>query len=171
MMNKYECIDWSKYFVYNSAAKYGLVSIKTGKPVGFPINRNERPIAAVLKHNTKLFYIHRIIYLMLHKNLPEYMDHIDGNPLNNTIENLRPVTIKINNRNKRKNSNNTTGTSNITIVRNSYAVCFSTNNGRKRRYFSIRKYGEEMALELCKNVLESWKQQKIDEGYTQRHGN
>lgn len=42
--------------------------------------------------NGKRYYIHRIIYLYHHGYLPKYLDHIDRDPLNNKIENLREVT-------------------------------------------------------------------------------
>lgn len=37
-------------------------------------------------------YAHRLIFLLCHGRLPKEIDHIDGNPLNNNIENLREVT-------------------------------------------------------------------------------
>lgn len=40
----------------------------------------------------KHWLAHRIIYKMLHGSCPDYIDHIDGDPTNNRIENLREVT-------------------------------------------------------------------------------
>jgi hypothetical protein len=40
----------------------------------------------------KLYALHRMIYLWNHGELPEIIDHIDGDRLNNRIENLRSVT-------------------------------------------------------------------------------
>lgn len=55
-----------------------------------------------IKINDKLtpFYIHRVVaevFILNPTNL-EYVDHIDGNPLNNTVSNLRWVTHKDNTR-------------------------------------------------------------------------
>ena len=36
--------------------------------------------------NGKRYLNHRLIFLMHHGYLPEYLDHIDGNPSNNKIE-------------------------------------------------------------------------------------
>jgi hypothetical protein len=40
---------------------------------------------------------HRIIYKMVHGVEPEFIDHIDGNKLNNDPNNLRSVTMQQNN--------------------------------------------------------------------------
>ena len=49
----------------------------------------------------KAIYTHRAIFLFHHGYLPETIDHIDGNPSNNAIENLRAATQAQNNRNRR----------------------------------------------------------------------
>jgi hypothetical protein len=56
---------------------------------------------------------HRIVYLMHHGYMPESIDHIDGNPLNNRVENLRPVDCIRNGYNRRISVNNTSGVKNI----------------------------------------------------------
>jgi len=45
-----------------------------------------------LKLNQKVYRLHRLIWLWHGKELPEQIDHIDRNPLNNKIENLRAAT-------------------------------------------------------------------------------
>lgn len=52
---------------------------------------------------------HRLIYLMTHGELPEYVDHKDTNPSNNNKENLRPATMAQNSRNSKIRSDNTSG--------------------------------------------------------------
>lgn len=56
---------------------------------------------------------HRIIYLYHHGFIPKIIDHIDGNPLNNNIENLREATYQTNQYNRRKGVNNTSGCKNV----------------------------------------------------------
>lgn len=54
-------------------------------------------------------FAHRIIFLMLNGYLPKEIDHIDGNPSNNKIANLREATHAQNARNMKTNSRNTSG--------------------------------------------------------------
>ena len=52
---------------------------------------------------------HRVIWKMYYKKEPNIIDHIDGNPSNNKIENLRSVEVCENNKNKKMQKNNSTG--------------------------------------------------------------
>lgn len=57
----------------------------------------------------KLYKTHRLVFLYHKGYLPKVIDHIDRNPLNNKIENLREVTHSENCFNRLKNKNNTSG--------------------------------------------------------------
>ena len=48
---------------------------------------------------------HRMIYYLHHRELPEFIDHIDGNPLNNSLTNLRAATKSQNGMNRRSRIN------------------------------------------------------------------
>jgi hypothetical protein len=52
---------------------------------------------------------HRIAWLYVHGQLPEVMDHIDGDKLNNSIANLRPATKSTNGANRGPQRNNSSG--------------------------------------------------------------
>lgn len=52
---------------------------------------------------------HRLVWLMHHHWLPDLLDHIDRNPANNRIENLRPCNHSENNANKGTPANNISG--------------------------------------------------------------
>lgn len=53
-----------------------------------------------IKINYKLYLNHRIIFLYHHGYIPEFLDHIDQNRLNNNIENLRSATKRENAQNR-----------------------------------------------------------------------
>ena len=71
---------------------------------------NNRPDGySRLTFNGKTYYTHRIIFLMQNGYLPKYIDHIDGNPSNNKITNLREATSQQNHFNSKIQSNNSSG--------------------------------------------------------------
>ena len=63
--------------------------------------------------NKKLHKMHRIIFMMHYGYIPKMIDHIDGNPKNNCIENLRQATYNQNNHNAKIRKDNSTGCKNV----------------------------------------------------------
>ena len=96
-------------FISSTGKKYPAWSHdavgKNGKKVGTLRPNGYKQI--YLKGKTYL--IHRIIFLMHYGYLPKCIDHIDGNPLNNKIENLRAVTLSQNQYNRKIAKHNTSG--------------------------------------------------------------
>ena len=52
---------------------------------------------------------HRLIFMMHHGYVPDYIDHIDGDKANNRIENLRAASHSENLNNRKYQKNNTSG--------------------------------------------------------------
>jgi hypothetical protein len=75
---------------------------KAGSCAGY-IQTNGR---RYLRINGKLMLEHRVIWMMQHGEVPEFLDHIDGNPQNNRIENLRPATKQQNAMNRKVHRTN-----------------------------------------------------------------
>jgi hypothetical protein len=61
------------------------------------------------KVNGRFFRLHRLIYLYHHGYLPEQVDHINRNCLDNRIENLRPANTQQNSSNRKIFTSNTSG--------------------------------------------------------------
>jgi hypothetical protein len=80
------------------------------------------------------YFVHRIIWLMVTGKEPQHeIDHIDGNPLNNKIENLRDVNHQVNQQNRRRaQPRNKTGFLGVYIDRGRY-VAQITIEGRVTR--------------------------------------
>jgi len=52
---------------------------------------------------------HRLAFLVIHGHMPDELDHINGDPSDNRIANLREATRRENQRNKGRYSNNQSG--------------------------------------------------------------
>lgn len=55
------------------------------------------------------YLVHRLIYLMHHGRLPVMIDHINGNPLDNRIDNLREASSPQNQYNAKVRKDNLSG--------------------------------------------------------------
>ena len=66
-----------------------------------------------------------MVFLLCYGFLPEQIDHIDGNPLNNHPENLRASNQILNKQNKLAQSNSKTGIKGVSFdsKRNRWFVC------------------------------------------------
>lgn len=108
--------DALRYFEYKDGLLYWKESTskraKVGKIAGY---KNWCGYYVVSLHGVK-YRAHRIIWLLAHGYWPEnYIDHIDGNTGNNSIENLREVSQQCNLRNCKVSKNNTSGVSGVSF--------------------------------------------------------
>lgn len=69
------------------------------------------PNLAYLQVNVGLgkYYLHRLVWQFHHGDVPERIDHRDGDTRNNQIENLRPCTAAENQYNSKRKKNNRSG--------------------------------------------------------------
>lgn len=69
------------------------------------------------------YLLHRIVWLWHNHDVPEYIDHIDRNTKNNSIENLRPCTLAENQQNVKVRFDNKTGYKGIRLTPHGTYVC------------------------------------------------
>jgi len=103
--------------------------------------------------NYKKYKNHRIIFLMFNGYLPEIVDHIDGNRLNNRIENLRAATMSQNLHNAKLSKANKSGIKGVSWEkdRNTWKVQIGVNGTTKR-------IGGIKSLELAELVAQELRQ-------------
>lgn len=105
-----------RLFEYRDGALFRRVSPpRSNIPVGTRVGVINALGYEVFGHNRKQYRVHRVIFLMRHGYLPEYVDHIDGNTLNNRAENLRSADPVTNQYNTKKHADNSSGHKNVWV--------------------------------------------------------
>lgn len=110
----------------------------------------------------KKYRAHRIIWWMLFDEQPEVIDHINGNGLDNRLENLRAATKKENSRNQKRPTHNTSG-----------VVGVYWNIGCRKWVASIRVDGVLRHLGVFdekEEAIKIRKQIETELGFHQNHG-
>ena len=112
-------------------------------------------------HNSSVKYWHQN-YLNYEQGL--VCDHKNLLRYDNRQTNLRVVTYRQNNRNKTKRKNNNSGKNGVyvNIGMQSWVAEINGDDGRKRKYFSIARYGAEEAKRLAIEQRRAW---EIEFGY------
>lgn len=88
-----------------------------------------------VKIDKKSYLLHRLIYLMTHRELPEVVDHIDGDTHNNRIENLRASDKKKNRWNCNSNEFSQSGVKGVYRDNKKWKALINVNG--KRYYLGM----------------------------------
>ena len=102
---------------------------KSGKPIGW-VEKNGYVCANL---NGTRYRVHRLVFMYFNGFCPDFIDHIDGNKQNNSIENLRQANTHENACNRSPNKNNK-----LQIK----GVCFDQNKFKA----NIKKFGKSYHL-------------------------
>ncbi|MCY1237871.1 HNH endonuclease [compost metagenome] len=108
----------------------------------------------------KLFYAHRIVWKMVHGDEPEIIDHLNGNPEDNSITNLRNGSRGDNQRNQKLSRTSTSGVQGVYLHRqsNGWYARINTPAGGKLSFYS-----------KSKEAVEAWRRDReIEFGYSGR---
>jgi hypothetical protein len=129
-LRDYNSVDWNSLFYYDPESPTGLrwkvdrmagrwmkiYAARAGELAGsIHVDTVKETKYALVAHGLKNWFAHRVIWIMHNGYLDnEYViDHVDGNSLNNSIDNLRVVKQVLNNRNASIRKDNSTGTSGV----------------------------------------------------------
>lgn len=110
-------------------------NVKKGSQAG-TLNLKNYKIIGI---DNKTYRAHRLIFLMIHGYLPTIIDHIDGNTLNNKINNLRAAQSADNSANAKLAKHNTSGAKGVFWKKQvkKWEVAVAYKN--KRHYFGLYK--------------------------------
>jgi hypothetical protein len=121
--------------------------------IGVPITTIDGRGYLKLRLDNKIYYQHRIAFLMYHGFLPRNIDHINHKKADNCIDNLRGCTHRQNNANQKIRSTNTSGYKGVHKVGSKWA-CQIRVEGKKHwlgyffcKHEAARAYNEK-SLEL-----------------------
>ena len=140
-------------FEYRDGELYWKIRPAQRVRAGDKAGKIEKQGYKVVSIKSKFYKVHRIIFLMFHGYVPDILDHIDGNKLNNNINNLRPATHAQNCRNAKIPKTNTSGYKGVTWDKENkkWMVQISVNGKNKKigRFFDLELAG--LAAEEARN--------------------
>lgn len=127
-------------FEYKDGALYWKESpsfnVEAGAKAGRPNRRDGRLQVTV---NRKLYYVHRIVFLMHHGHLPRMIDHANSDCTDNRIENLRQCDDAENNFNSSLRKDNKSGVKGIYWKAKEQKWCALISTRGKRKHVGYFK--------------------------------
>lgn len=127
----------------NLIRKIGYSRAKIGEVVGYLSSGRLKTTI-----NNKGYYISRVIFLWHKGYLPKEVDHIDLNPLNNKIENLRGCTGSQNCMNTRLRPDNALGIKGVSFNKNHKKYYAQVSSNKKQILIGAYNTPEE-ARDAC----------------------
>lgn len=188
-----EGINYSDYFVVDPESPTGLrwrddvVRMYTSKQSGTSVAGQPAGVKRIIKGRSdsivvllrgKIYIVSRVIWEMVNGTIPEgyIIDHLDGDALNNKIENLACKTRGENMQNRKLDKRNNTGVPGVSYLESAgvprYLARYQDQNKKARtKAFRLSKYGDDAFRLACEWRLENLKRLNEEYGlkYTDRH--
>ena len=131
-----DLFDYRDGQLYWRECKKGRVM---NRPCGTRHPNGYTRISVTLGGKTHFYYLHRLVYLYHYGHMPNKIDHIDGDPSNNFIENLREATQQQNTCNVKGHKDSASGMKNI-----------AWSKGRARWIVRVSCYGKT----ICRQFID-----------------
>lgn len=161
-------IEWQKFLYYDEGSpsslrwKVDIYSGKNYKTLSTPkdtiagtkqYRKSGKPSKWILKFGGKNYSVAKIVYIIKKEYVDNniIIDHIDRNPFNNKIENLRPVSENVNLKNKNLQTNNSSGFMGVTVRYSNNIKYYTatwinpTTNKQQGKSFNVNKLGDFLA--------------------------
>lgn len=175
------CLRW-KVDIYTGEFK-SVKIVSAGDVAGcFQKHKNGKPKCCKVGLQSREYFVHRIIWQIFYGEITskKVIDHLNGNPWDNRISNLKVKTQRQNCQNTRIRKDNSSGVCGVFWSNKGYeGATFAIANwqcpvkGNKTKSFSVRKYGLLPAFKMA-FLFRKMKIEELNaagEVYTDRHGN
>lgn len=145
-LNLNELFEYREGHLYWKIKPSNRVKVKVGDLAG---HKNAQNYMVVTIHGRR-YRNHRVIFFMHHGYLPNEIDHIDGNTLNNKIQNLREATRSQNMANKKRYSSSVSGVKGVSWHKASKKWYVQVSSNKKHMFqglFNDLELAELVAIE------------------------
>jgi hypothetical protein len=189
----YNEIDCDKHFYLSNTSPSGirwLISPRNGMDEGSVAGTKHyepdgRKSSWQVMLKGQIYMVSRVIWVLAHKYLPSdlVVDHLNGDPFDNSVANLSIKTQTENLRNLKKYKTNTSGITGVgyRVMRSHcgsktyeywYAIWENLQGRQRSKQFSCNKYGHEIAKSLAieQRNLQISLLNVAGASYTGRHG-
>jgi len=157
---------WKKRPLHHFKNSHGM-NIWNARNAGLPAGTTYSPskesdyLRVRIVVNNKPIMAHQVAWRLVYGDIPDglFIDHLDGDATNNSISNLRLVTHSENHRNRKIQSNNTSGTPGVRWISGKWRV-------------RIKIQTKEISLgsfESKEQAVSVRKEYALKHGFTERH--
>ena len=137
-------------FTYADGNLYWKISRSNSIKVGQKVGTTPKHNYAQTYLDGKNYRVHRLIFLYHHGYFPAEIDHIDGNPRNNCVENLRAATRVQNQQNAKLRKDNISGIAGVYWYKSTSRWKVQINIDKVKThlgYFKDKELAELVAIE------------------------
>lgn len=121
---------------------------RRGVKVGSRAGTFDKDGYIIIQFMKKKYKAHHLVWAYHYDVMPKMLDHIDGNPANNNIHNLRIATASQNQMNRKLQKNNKTGVKGLRFSKNRWIVQIRFNNSHVFKTFKQKDVAMQFILTI-----------------------